>query len=299
VRPLTRRRGPNDLNEARLMVSTAEREALDQAEQLRQKAEAIVQQRSDEERQARQDVAIEVDGLRAELEQVTTRAAEAESALERLQAEWVHNGRPDPVEDTAGPDRADETDSSDPADDNTRPALTLVKDEVSATDASYLAEFVARMTTEAERLVLAARSTTNRVGAEADPLLKAALAAIERDTIAASSLVSEAEEERQAAEELRHQAQREHRAAAVAREEAQSQLREARTEAERVLADACASRDRILKVRQELAAELVSLRNAMDAIRDSLNRFIAEGGPAREAIDLRELTDLGQRQRRI
>jgi hypothetical protein len=82
----------------------------------------------------------------------------------------------------------------------------------------------------------------------------------------------------------------------VAREEAQNQLREARAEAERLLADACASRE---AKRRELAAQMVALRNAMDVVRDSLNRIITEGGPAREAIDLRELTDLGQRQRRF
>jgi DNA repair exonuclease SbcCD ATPase subunit len=308
VRPLTRRWGSNDLETARRVVSAAEREALDRAEQLRLEAEVLLQasvaQRAEEERHAREQVMSEVAGLRAELEQVTTRATEAEAEVQRLHTEWEHNGRPERHDETGYDMPPEETTTDDLDDDAARPALTLVRDDASPIDASYLADFVAQMATEAERLVQAAQAAAIQLppepaNAETDQLLKSALAAIERDTVAASNLVAEAEEERTAAEELRHQAQREHRAASVAREEAQNQLHEARAEAERVLADACASRDQMVKVREELTAQLVSLRDAMDVIRDSLNRFISEGGPAREAIDLRELTDLGQRQRRI
>jgi chromosome segregation ATPase len=313
---LTRRWGPNDLEAARRVVSSAERQALDRAEQLRLEAEALLvasaERRAEEDRKVREEVTSEVDGLRAQLEEVTQRAADAEAELQRLQVEWERDGQPDPADDPA------------------RPALTLVTDEGASTDASYLADFVARMTAEAERLVDAAKAATatgppaEPARTEADDLIKDALSAIERDTTAAASLVAEAEGERRAAEELRRQVERErqaidelrrqvererqaadelrrelereHRAAAVAREEAQNQLSEARAQAERLLAEACASRD---AQRRQLAAQMASLRDAMDVVRESLDRIISEGRPGREAIDLRELTDLGQRQRRF
>jgi hypothetical protein len=62
------------------------------------------------------------------------------------------------------------------------------------------------------------------------------------------------------------------------------------------LADACAS---LSAQRRELAAQVVSLRQAMDVVRNSLDGIVSEGSPTREAIDLRELTDLGPRQRRF
>jgi DNA repair exonuclease SbcCD ATPase subunit len=322
---LTRRWGPNDLEAARRVVSTAERDALDQAEQLRQEAEALlqasVQQRAAEELKAREQVASEVDGLRAELDQVSTRAAEAEAELHRLQAEWEHNGRPDRAGWPVDPGRAEypvdpglaqypvdtglaeHPPDSGAVEEAAPPALTLVPESRTPTDANYLADFVARMSSEAERLVEAAqaatRTTSDQASAETDRLLKAALAAIERDTAAAANLVAEAENERRAAEELGRQVEREHRAATVLREEAQNQLSEARAEVERILGEACAARDAQVAVRQELGPEMVALRKAMDVVRESLNRFLNNGGPAREAIDLRELADHGQRQRPI
>jgi F0F1-type ATP synthase membrane subunit b/b' len=281
-------------------VSRAERKALDRAEKLRKEAEdlldASTSRRADAERKAREELAEEIASLRVEMEAASRRAAEAEAQLEQLRS-----------------DRAEAEEVSD------RPSLSLVPDQPGD---SILGGFAARMTEDADRLLQAAREaaetqfaqvrseleeakrSADRMVAEAkrsadqivsdarseaEELLRTALAAIERDAGAATAALEEAERARQAAQTAHEQAESELRAATATNEEAEKQLTEARAEAHRLVAEAQEARqEQLAEGRSEFAAELATLRQAID-------RFLRDE-PKPESIDLREVSHLSRRR---
>jgi hypothetical protein len=95
LRPLSRRPASQDLEGARRVVSRAELQALENAEELRQEAEHVLlasEERGNEaERLAREAVASEVREIRRQAEMAAQRAAFAESELARLRAEQAES----------------------------------------------------------------------------------------------------------------------------------------------------------------------------------------------------------------
>ncbi len=95
MRPLSRRPASPDLEGARRVVSRAELQALENAEQLRQEAEKVLlatEERGYEaERLAREAVASEVREIRRQAELSAQRAAVAESELARVRAEQAES----------------------------------------------------------------------------------------------------------------------------------------------------------------------------------------------------------------
>lgn len=91
LRPTGRRWEPDDLEGAKKVVSRAERDALDRAEQLRREAEQLLKaagaQVVDAELKVREEFSAEMDALRAEMAAAGLRATAAEGELELLRAE--------------------------------------------------------------------------------------------------------------------------------------------------------------------------------------------------------------------
>ena len=96
MRPVTRRFNPSELEKARKVVSRAERKALDEAEELRRRAEdvlrAIAGRSVDAESEVRAQYEARLAGLHRELDDASRRATVAESQLELLRGGGVAAG---------------------------------------------------------------------------------------------------------------------------------------------------------------------------------------------------------------
>ena len=223
MRPIIRRDERDDLEAARRLVSAAERQALERAEELRQKAEDLLHGATGVASAGAPsgdsaDLAGRVDALRSEVRETAARLSAQAEELGRLRAEQHQlTKRMQRIQAAAEQPRADRSPAPVEADSSVLPALR-----------------------------------------EAEDLLAAAVAAVERETERAGAVRAEAERARCAAEDEAG------RIVAAARAEAEAIRRRARDEGR-------ASYD---EARRRFAEETAGLRVAMDQTWSTLEKLI-------------------------
>jgi hypothetical protein len=243
---------------------------LEQAEHLREEAEGLLE--------AATAGGTAVEELRAQSQAATARAASAEASLGRLEAE--HAALLELLRKAAG--------------ESSVPKVTAGGTESST---SFFADIMIRMSQDAERLIEAAEEAAGRLQAqagleleraeadgaeilararaEAEESLKAATAAITRDTAAAAAAREEAERARAIAAKARHEVEREREAASRARQEAETLLGLARDAATRMTDEVRAECIRLTEAAQAAAlAEFSSIRHQfaldLEVLRDTM-----------------------------
>lgn len=274
MRPLSRRRDPGGIEEARRLVSRAESEALERAEELRLEAERLLQAARDRSdvrpTRADDESGAELTAVVAELADATQRAAAAEADLDALRAENAElRAR---LDSGAGPAAADPARRTADQDEDPETADTGTADTGTADTGT--ADTGAGQAREDAMRILAAAAR------EAEDLLTTAVETIERETAAAADLRRQAESDFAAAATAREEAAGEREAArealAQARIEAERMIDEARRESEELEAAARAEvRSEMAALRQQFASEVSALRQAMDRARDSVEQILA------------------------
>jgi F0F1-type ATP synthase membrane subunit b/b' len=303
LRLAARRRPVSDLECARRMVTRAERQALERAEELRAQAEALLKATSsqtvDAEARVKMQYEEQLRALRAEMEQVGRRATAAECELDLLRscfAELRARAREAGLE-VAEPAPAGAA------------APVLATSAPAGEDPPFVG-LLERMNLDADRLMEAANATVLRLRAqaelelararqeavsivqaasqEAEDLLKTTLDAIDRDNAIASAAREQAESDGAAAAALFAEAEaalakadeQAGEVVASARAEAEQIVAAGRAEAERTLAEA---HDRAVReaqdIRRRLSDEIRAMRAAMDRTRDSLEAFLEAATP--------------------
>lgn len=275
------------------MVSRAERKALERAEELRREAEALLKSTTSQtvnaELKVRQDFESQLRALREEMDATSRRATVAESELELVRVELGQlRLRAAEAGVEVGPDTTGGSLEVPPL------KMLVVDPKGGGITASTLDDFVARMSSDTDRLMQSAAVAASRMHSqaeldlarakeeavlllrsatqEAEDLLAAAVAAIERDTAITRA--------------TREQAERDGEVAATLRAEAKKALEEVEAEGERIRAEAQVEAKRIIEaaeresaealaaVRHRLSDEVVSLRKAMERTRDSFESFL-------------------------
>jgi F0F1-type ATP synthase membrane subunit b/b' len=303
LRPAARRRHVSDLDHARRMVTRAERQALERAEELRAQAEALLKATSsqtvDAEARVKEQYEEQLRALRGEMEQAGRRATAAECELELLRGSFADLRA-----------RAKEAGLEVPEPTPRGAAVHVLAASAPSGEDSPLAGLLERMNLDTDRLMEAANATVSRLRAqaeleltrarqeavsivqaasqEAEDLLKTTLDAIDRDNAIASAAREQAESDGAAAAALFAQAEaalaeagaQAGEVVASARAEAEHIVAAARTEAERILAEA---HDRAFRdaqdIRRRLSDEIRAMRLAMDRTRDSLEAFLEATTP--------------------
>lgn len=243
--PLGRRPSRPDLETARLVVSDAERAALDMAERLRDEAADLLraadERREETERRVRDEIEAELNVVRRQASDASERAARAEQAASEMASEARRPQEPD------------------------KDVIVLTSESLSSV------ELLQRMSHDARSLVDAA-------AAEAARLTEEAATQIEADRAAASAARAGAEEE--LADALR--AKDEAEAVLVAAQaEAERMLSDVKGECIRLLEAAReAAEAEFSGLRAEMSAEVAGLRESLGAASAILDRFLAEApGP--------------------
>lgn len=314
LRPIGRRWKPDDVEEAKRLVSRAETQALERAEELRLEAEGLLRaaqaHRDELVDRAREEMDAQLTALRLELSDVTRRATATTTELELLRDENAElrgllsaAGIPAPaprmlrlVPSDAGVDRA-AAEAAESAEGPAAAEAPAGPDQPGAgTERAGDADTVQARGDAMRILAVAAR--------EAEALLARAVDTIEREVAAAADLRRQAEAEATAAAELRRRAEGDRVAAGAARDDSAAQhqaaiadreaaaadrevavadrgaaaetLAQARVEAERILEAARREGDAILETaRSDARAEIVAQRR----------QFAAEVSTLRQAMD--------------
>jgi hypothetical protein len=312
MRPLTRSRSARKLETARRVVSQAEREALDRAEQLRTEAEVLFRGVSDRPREIErgawrdpEDLAGLMNALKAEVDAARRRLTAAEAQLEEASRRAMEtearlrlaNGRAVSAETeleqlraahrelARGVTRASRAGADFPARDPGREFNT-------GADAGggYFTNFMSRMSEDMQQLVYTTDRALRGVWIEDDVQVatrgaEAVLADARRDADGLLEAVLGATERDAAAPEDVG------REAGNDEEGAERLVAEARAEAETALARLARSNPtirglsgdevplRLTVARNQFARDLVAIRGLMDEMRRRLDLIIAVDGP--------------------
>jgi hypothetical protein len=274
-----------DLDEARRMVSGAEREALERAELLEARAESLLEAAA---RRAELAETEEVARLRAELSRLQSRLPERSGDADRRTA-----GEPERLE-VAVTDLTGASGASSSPPELASSLLTSLMDRMSD-DTERLIEAAdhtaARLHSQAEIDLGTAREEAVRILAaatkEAEDLLTAAVEAIERDTAISQAARNQADRDAEAAAAMRREAEEllaraESEALArvdKAEREAEAVRDGARRDVEAVRAEARrealrATEEEIAAMKARFAAEVAEMRRAMDRASDTIARLL-------------------------